>query len=97
MIRTYILRGGHIVKTITIHGIDDVTMEQLKNKAEEAGLSVNKTVKKLLHEVLGIKPEDISSKRSDFEEFCGVWNEDDLSEFDEATVTLNQIESGEWS
>lgn len=85
------------MKTITIHGIDDITMEQLKKKADETGLSINKTVKKLLQEVLGIKPEDISSRRTDFEEFCGIWSEKDVSDFNKATEPLNQIVPEEWS
>ena len=85
------------MKTITIHGIDDITMEQLQKISDEAGLSINKTVKKLLHEVLGIKPGELSSKIGDFEEFSGIWNSKDLSEFNSATDSLNQVDPGDWA
>ncbi len=84
------------MKSITIHGIDDVTAKQLEIVSEQMGLSLNKTIKKLLHEVLGIKPADISSRKSDFEEFCGVWSKDDIKEFNNNTESLEQIEPGEW-
>ncbi len=89
-------RSGVYMKSITIHGIDDVTAKQLEIVSEQMGLSLNKTIKKLLHEVLGIKPSNISSRKSDFEEFCGVWSKDDSKEFNKDTESLGQIEPEEW-
>ena len=84
------------MKSITIHGIDDITSQQLQNTAEKLGLSLNKTIKKIIQEALGIKPTEISSKRNEFEEFCGVWTRKDLQEFKEAVKPLRQINPEEW-
>jgi len=84
------------MKSITIHGIDDITSQQLQIVAAKMGLSLNKTIKKILQEALGIKPAEISSRRSDFEEFCGIWSEDDLQEFNAAVEPLRQVNPEDW-
>lgn len=84
------------MKSITIHGIDDITSRQLQSISEKLGLSLNKTIKKIIQEALGIKPAEISSRRSDFEEFCGIWNDDDLLEFTETIKPLRQVNPEEW-
>ena len=50
-------------------------------------------VKKLLEEALGVKPLSRGKFRSDFEEFCGMWTESDLEEFEEEVPQeeLNQV------
>ncbi len=84
------------MKSITIHGIDDITSKQLQITAETLGLSLNKTIKKIIQEALGIKPAEISSRRKDFEEFCGLWSNEDLKEFNEAVEPLRQINPEDW-
>ncbi len=84
------------MKSITIHGIDDITSRQLQIISEKLGLSLNKTIKKIIQEALGIKPAEISSRRSDFEEFCGIWSDEDLQQFTEAVKPLRQINPEEW-
>ena len=84
------------MKSITIHGIDDPLSELIKSKARSEGLSVNKTVKKLLEEALGVKPQSEGKFRSDFEEFCGIWSESDLKEFEEKTKALRIIHKEDW-
>ena len=80
------------MKSVTIHGIDDPLAELLKSKAQTEGLSINKTVKKLLEESLGVKPWTKDINRGDFEEFCGIWSDSDLAEFDENTKDLNKVD-----
>lgn len=84
------------MKSITIHGVDDITSRQLQIIAEKTGLSLNKTIKKILKEALGIKPTEISSRRSNFEEFCGIWSTEDLQEFNETVKPLRQVIPENW-
>ena len=84
------------MKSITIHGIDDPLAELIKSKAQSEGLSINKTVKKLLEESLGIKPRDRGINRSDFEEFCGIWSESELTEFEDKTRELRNVNQEDW-
>jgi hypothetical protein len=84
------------MKSITIHGIDDPLAELIKSKAQAEGLSINKTVKKLLEESLGVKPRAKGINRHDFEEFCGIWSDSDLAEFEENTKDLRNINYEDW-
>ena len=84
------------MKSITIHGIDDPLAELIKSKARTEGLSINKTVKKILEESLGVKPREIGINRDDFEEFCGIWSDSDLAEFEDTTKDLRNINDKDW-
>jgi hypothetical protein len=84
------------MKSITIHGVDDPLAKLIKSKALSEGLSINKTVKKLLEEALGVKPLSRGRFRSDFQEFCGMWTESDLEEFEEKTKDLRIVHDEDW-
>lgn len=84
------------MKSMTIHGIDDQLSGLIKARAESEGLSINKTIKKLLEISLGIKPAPPRKNLDDFKEFCGVWDEDDLNEFEKATSDTQAVDPGDW-
>ena len=84
------------MKSITIHKIDAPLAELIKSKARSEGLSINKTVKKILEESLGVKPKPGGVFRKDFEEFCGIWSEMELTAFYERVEDLNRIDPEEW-
>jgi hypothetical protein len=84
------------MKSITIHGIDNPLAELIKSKAQSQGLSVNKTVKKILEEALGVKPQTVAKRRVDFEEFSGVWSELELAEFQEKTKDFSSVNLEDW-
>jgi hypothetical protein len=54
------------------------------------------TIKRILEAALGVEPKREAGKRGDFEEFCGVWTEDDLPEFMEKTKELCKVDLGDW-
>lgn len=84
------------MKSITVHGIDEITSKQLSTASEKMGLSLNKTIKKLLQEALGIKPAEYIARRDDFKEFCGLWDEEDLKNFQKETESLRDIDTRDW-
>ncbi|HIJ55649.1 MAG TPA: hypothetical protein HPQ03_05935 [Deltaproteobacteria bacterium] len=84
------------MKSITIHGIDEPLVRLIKSKAESQSLSVNKTIKKLLEESLGVKPKDRGRNRSDFEEFSGQWSSKELTEFEKKVGDIRKIDDGDW-
>jgi hypothetical protein len=84
------------MKSITIHGIDQQLADLIKSKAEFEGLSINKTVKKLLEISLGVKPQSEMKNLGDFKEFCGLWTQSDLYEFEEKTADLRKIDKKDW-
>ncbi len=84
------------MKSMTIHGIDNPLAELIKSKAESEGLSINKTVKKLLETSLGMKPQPEKKNWNDFKEFCGLWTKTDQDEFEKKTADLRKIDIRDW-
>ena len=84
------------MKSITLHKIDGPLAELIKAKSKSEGLSINKTVKKILEEALGVKPRPAGAFRDDFEEFLGIWSDMDLAEFNARTEALNKIDPEDW-
>lgn len=84
------------MKSITLHNIDGPLSELIKSKARSEGLSINKTVKKILEESLGVRPKPVGAFRNDFEGFCGIWSDFELAEFDERTRDLKKIDPEDW-
>jgi len=84
------------MKSITIHKIDAPLYGIIKSKALSEGMSINKTVKKILEESLGVRPKPKGAFRNDFKEFCGIWSGIELAEFDERTRDLQKIDPEDW-
>ena len=85
------------MKSISIHGIDETLDALIKEKAREQGVSLNKTIKQLLKEALGIKPIDPENSKKIFEDLFGSWSAEELQEFNKKTEELNQINQEDWS
>ena len=83
------------MKSITIHGLEDELDKGIRSKAEKEGRSLNKTIKQLLKEALGLidQPRD---HRQDFLDLCGVWSKSDLHDFERATEDLRSIDPEDW-
>jgi hypothetical protein len=84
------------MKSITIHGVEDQLAARLKQTAESWGTSMNRTIKRLLEEALGMKPRPPGHNREQFQAFCGAWSSDDLGEFRRATAELERVDDGDW-
>jgi hypothetical protein len=84
------------MKSMTIHGIDKQLAALIRAKAESEGLSINKTLKKLLETALGIKPQPPEQNLDDFQEFCGLWNETDLEKFEAKTSDTRAVNPEDW-
>ena len=83
------------MKSITIHNLDDRTAKLIELKARESGLSLNKTIKRLLHKALGISPEG-NDPREDFREFLGVWSEEEFDQFQKGTTDFGKVDQEDW-
>jgi len=84
------------MKSISVHNLDDQLSSLIASRAKKEGLSMNRMIKKLLAESLGMKLRDESTRYRDFEEFCGTWNEADQHEFDESTSDFRRVDNGDW-
>ena len=82
------------MKTMTVRNIPDSIADGLSKRASGAHTSVNAVVLALLSEaVSGGSP---FSRKRDLSEFCGVWSDKELEEFNAATESTRQIDSEEW-
>ena len=84
------------MKSMTIHSMDEKLYKKIKNKAHENGLSLNKTIKRLLEEALGIKNEIDINNRDEFVEFLGVWSKEEMKEFELNIKDLESIDKSDW-
>lgn len=84
-----------IMKSITLHKLDETLLAEIEKKATKHGTSLNRTIKQLLHQALGLASD--KKPAVDFSDLCGVWSPVDLQEFEETTAELNQIHPEEWS
>ncbi|MBD3343655.1 MAG: hypothetical protein GF401_01180 [Chitinivibrionales bacterium] len=83
------------MSSITIHNIDGPLERMLRSKARTEKTSLNKLIKKLLEQSLGIKPAP-GKHADEFREFCGVWSKEEEREFETAVQELRRIEPEEW-
>lgn len=83
------------MSTISIHNLPPRVEEKLRARARERGLSLNRTVKEILAESLGV---DVTrpSNRDRFARFCGIWSEEQYNEFRAATSDLGEVHPGDW-
>ena len=83
------------MKSITIHGLEDELDERIRIKAGEKGLSLNKTLKFLVREALGMgdQPPD---RRREFQDLFGAWSREDLEAFGRATEDFGRVDPKDW-
>lgn len=85
------------MKSISVHGIDGETEKALKERAKKRGQSVNKAVKEILAESLGLgdRPKD-KDNRAVFADLCGVWTSDEADEFLATVADLETVDPKDW-
>jgi len=82
--------------TMTIRGLDDLTIKALKEKAKKEGSSVNAALVKLLQEDLGIKKKKRTVVYNDLDHLAGTWSDKDYKEFLQATADFAKIDENLW-
>ncbi len=83
------------MKSITIHGLDTDLESLIRDLAKKEGLSLNKTIKKLLRKALGVS-EQGKDHREDFVEFLGQWSKEDRIQFEKQIEDVKKVDVGEW-
>jgi plasmid stability protein len=82
--------------TITIRGLDDLTIKALKEKAKEEGTSVNATLVKLLKEDLGLKKKKRMVVYNDLDHLAGTWSDKEYKEFQKIIKDFETIDKTIW-
>lgn len=84
------------MKSITIHNLEDSLNNSIRERARQEGLSLNKTIKKLLAETLGLADATVAARENEFVDLCGVWDDKDLLAFELNTRELNSVDPEDW-
>jgi plasmid stability protein len=86
------------MKSISIHGIDKETEKLIRERAKTEGKSVNKVVKELIANALGLgdKKKKIKDKREEYADLCGVWTEKEATQFLESIADMETIDERDW-
>ncbi len=84
------------MKSITIHGLDEHLDRTIRDLADREGLSMNKTIKKVLRSALGLDDQGITTRREQFTDLFGTWTKQDLVEFQENITSLSQVDPSDW-
>ncbi len=70
-----------IMKSITIHQIDEDIYKKLNELAHEKKMSLNKTIIFLLRKALNLENNSKEIRKKELSKFLGVWSKDDLNSF----------------
>ena len=82
--------------TMTIRGLDEVTIKALKEKAREEGTSVNATLVNLLKEDLGLKKKKRMVVYNDLEHLAGTWSDKEYKEFQRVMKDFETVDETIW-
>ena len=85
------------MKSLTIHNLDSRLAALIERRAKEEGLSMNKLIKRLLAQALGLVPEPRQDRREQFEDLFGSWSKAEYEEFEKNTEDLRTIDLEDWA
>jgi plasmid stability protein len=77
------------MKSITVHLLDEELVHEIKKRANERNMSLNRTIKQLLRQALGLGNHN--KPAVDFSDLCGVWSAAELREFEDNTADFGRI------
>jgi len=84
------------MSTMTIRGLDELTIKALKEKARKEGTSVNAALVKLLQEELGLKKKKRTIAHNDLDHLAGTWSDKDYKEFQKIIKDFETIDKTIW-
>jgi len=82
--------------TMTIRGLDELTMKTLKEKAKREGASVNATLVNLLKEELGLKKKKRMVVYNDLDHLAGTWGDKEYKEFQKVMKDFETVDEAMW-
>jgi hypothetical protein len=84
------------MKSLSLRGIHDDLSENLKKISQKEGISLNKTVLKLLEDSVGIKRKKRLNIYRDLDELAGTWGKKDEKEFKDKMHFFEMIDKDVW-
>ena len=84
------------MKAITLRNIPANIERLLERRAREWGLSLNRTVLRLLEDALGVDQRPVNDRHHDLDHLAGSWTAHDATAFDEVLRDLRAIDRELW-
>jgi len=84
------------MKSFTIHKVDAETVATLEELANRENSSVNRLVKRLLREALGLEEPARADHRAEFEDLFATWSPQEARAFDKAVCEFEQVRESDW-
>src|SRR5208337_4383291 len=84
------------MSTMTIRGLDELTIKALKEKAKKERTSVNAALVKLIQEELGLKKKKRTVVYDDLDNLAGTWSDKDYKEFQKKIEDFEKIDKSIW-
>ncbi|MBI3443090.1 hypothetical protein HY008_00260 [Candidatus Woesebacteria bacterium] len=84
------------MKSITIHNLDNSLDILIREQARRQGTSLNRTIKKLLKESLGIAPDEVKKRQVEFRDIFATWSKKDEKEFNFKAKFFEKVDSEDW-
>ena len=85
-----------MMKSITLHNLDDQLALKIEEIARNEGTSLNKTIQKLLRQSLGLSKAPQQTNKEAFMDLFGVWNDEDYQEFHGNIGDLEKFNPDDW-
>lgn len=86
------------MKAITLRNVPPEVARRIERKSQELGLSLNKTVLRLLEERLipGSARPVAPERHRDLDDLAGAWSQEEADEFDAALAEQRRIDPELW-
>jgi hypothetical protein len=82
---------------LSIRGLDDKALAELKKRAVKEDASVNTLVLRLIDQGLGRhKPKPVLRRHDDLDALAGSWQKKDGLDFDRATAAFDKVDPNLW-
>ncbi len=84
------------MKSLSLRGIPEDLSENLRKLSQKEGISLNKTVLKLLEDSVGIKRKRRLNLYRDLDDLAGTWSKKDEKEFKDKIHFFEMIDKDLW-
>jgi hypothetical protein len=82
--------------TMSIRGLDEKVLAQLKQQAAQEGSSLNSLALRLLQGKRNTTPAPVLQRFDDLDSLAGRWSEDDAAAFARATAPFTEVDAALW-
>ena len=83
--------------TMSIRGLNNQALAQLKNQAQQEGSSLNALALRLLQGSGHPAPRNELKKFDDLDALAGTWSGDEALAFERATAAFGEVDAALWS